>query len=69
MSVKTPSGKTCLNEKLNDIVPTSALLISCAENDSALRKIVGGQLDFHGIAWYKADIMLAHFTANVGDDT
>ena len=68
MSVKTPSGKTCINEKLNDICSDSTLLISCAENDSALRKIVGGQLDFHGIAWYQTDIMLAHFAANVSDD-
>ena len=48
-----------------DIGSISTLLISRAEDDSALRKIVRGQLYFHGIAWYQADVMLAHLAADV----
>lgn len=44
-------------------------LISQAEADSALRKIVRGQLNFYLIAWYKTDVVLAHFSGNVGDNT
>lgn len=44
-------------------------LILQAEADSALSKIVRGQLNFYLIAWYQTDVVLAHFTRYMAQDT
>ena len=51
-----------------DIRSNSALLIACAEDDSALREIVRAQLDFYVIAWDQADVVLAHLAADMSDN-
>jgi hypothetical protein len=54
---------------LNLIMVTSTSeILGFAIGDSALRKIVGGQLNRHAVAGYDADKMLPHFTSDMSYD-
>src|SRR5690606_19609257 len=61
---------TCTNfHKCSKLLFLPVNLISIAEHDSSLSKIVRGHLDIHCITWHQTDIVLSHFTADVSDDT
>lgn len=43
----------------------SIKVLPFAIGDSALRKIVRGQLDRHAVTWYEADEVFPHLTGNM----